>query len=114
MKYRLQKLSEYIRGWMNYYALSEYYRPIPELDEWIRRRVRMCFLKQWRKVKTRIRNLLKLGAPEKEAFIVGLSTKGPWNLARTYGSQAAMTKQWLAKMGLVSVKELWIAYHYPR
>ena len=74
----------------------------------------MCFLKQWRRARTRIRNLLKLGAPEKEAFIVGLSSKGPWNLARTFGSQAAMTNQWLAKMGLVSVKELWIAYHYPR
>ena len=43
-KLRLEKLSSYIRGWMNYYALSEYYRPLPELDEWIRRRVRMWYI----------------------------------------------------------------------
>lgn len=35
MEYRLGKLSEYLRGWMAYFALSEYYRPVPELDEWI-------------------------------------------------------------------------------
>jgi len=39
MPRRLEKLSIYVRGWMNYYALSEFYRPIPELDEWLRRRV---------------------------------------------------------------------------
>ena len=72
----------------------------------------MCFLKQWRRAKTRIRNLLKLGTPEREAFIVGLSSKGWWNLSRTFGSQAAMTKEWLAEQGLISVRQLWITYHY--
>jgi RNA-directed DNA polymerase len=42
MSYRLRKLAEYIRGWMDYYRLSAYYRPIPELDHWLRRRIRMC------------------------------------------------------------------------
>ena len=41
MEYRFFKLAEYVRGWMNYYGISEYYRPIPLLDEWLRRRVRM-------------------------------------------------------------------------
>jgi len=40
MEYRLMKLSDYLRGWMAYFALSEYYSPVSELDEWIRRRVR--------------------------------------------------------------------------
>lgn len=112
MKYRLYKMRIYVQGWMNYYGLSQYYRPIPLLDEWIRRRIRMCFLKQWRRAKTQIRNLLKLGAPEREAFIVGLSSKGWWNLSRTFGSQAAMTKEWLTEQGLISVRQLWITYHY--
>ena len=42
MEYRLFKLAEYLRGWMGYYGLSELYRPIPEIDHWLRRRVRMC------------------------------------------------------------------------
>ena len=35
MDHRLTKLAEYVRGWMGYYALSEYYRPIPDLDQWL-------------------------------------------------------------------------------
>jgi len=50
MEYRLQKLTEYVRGWMNYYGISEYYRPIPLIDEWLRRRIRMCYWKQWSKI----------------------------------------------------------------
>ena len=36
MAYRLKKLAEYVRGWMNYFGIAEYYRPIPELDHWLR------------------------------------------------------------------------------
>jgi len=113
MELRMHKLSSYIRGWMNYFALSEYYRPLPELDEWIRRRVRMCYMKRWRYCRTRIRNLVNLGAVKKEAIFVGISSKGPWKLARTYGTQSGLTNQYLKEQGLVSVKELWVAFHYP-
>jgi RNA-directed DNA polymerase len=113
METRIEKLSSYIRGWMNYYALSKYYSPIPELDEWIRRRVRMCCIKQWRYARTKIRNLLKLGAPRKWVFRVGLSSEGPWALARKYGTQMGLTNDWLKEQGLVSIKELWVSFHYP-
>ena len=43
MEYRYHKLAQYIRGWMGYYGISEYYRPIPGIDQWIRRRIRMCY-----------------------------------------------------------------------
>ena len=63
--YRYQQLRRYVSGWMNYFGLSEFYRPVPELDHWIRRRIRMCYLKQWRKPRTRIRNLIRLGVSTK-------------------------------------------------
>ena len=43
MQTRLAKLEDFLRVWMGYFWISEYYRPIPVLDPWIRRRVRMCF-----------------------------------------------------------------------
>jgi RNA-directed DNA polymerase len=113
MDYRLHKLAEYVRGWMNYYGISEYYRPIPEIDEWLRRRIRMCFWKQWRYVRTKVRNLLKLGTFKKEAILTALSRKGPWHSARTRATQAGMTNKWLAEQGLISVKEQWVKIHYP-
>jgi RNA-directed DNA polymerase len=114
MAYRIRKLNEYIRGWIQYFGLSEYYRPLPELDAWLRRRLRMCFWKQWRYVRTKVRELLKLGTAKKTAILTALSRKGPWHLSRTLATQTGMTNQWLAEsLGLVSIRALWIALHYP-
>ena len=108
MEYRFEKLAQYLQGWMNYYGISEYYRPITEIDHWLRRRVRMCYWKQWRRFKTRVRNLLKLGTHPGVAIPMCFSRKGPWKCARTLATQTGMTNQWLKDQGLLSVKELWV------
>ena len=113
MDYRMRKLAQYIRGWMNYFGISEYYRPIPELDHWLRRRVRMCYWKRWRRTRTKVRELLKLGTSLNAAISVGLSRKGYWRLSRTLATQSGMTNQWLKEQGLVSIKALWVNIHYP-
>jgi RNA-directed DNA polymerase len=113
MDHRFKKLAEYVRGWMNYFGISEYYRPLPEIDHWLRRRVRMCYWKQWRWCRTKIRNLLKLGTHPGVAIPMCLSRKGPWRCARTLATQTGMTNQWLKDQGLLSVKELWVKIHYP-
>lgn len=113
MEYRYRKLAEYIRGWMNYYGISEYYRPIPLIDEWLRRRIRMCYWKQWRYTRTKVRNLLKLGTSKRQAIMTALSRRGPWHLSRTMAAQSGMTNKWLAEQGLISVKEQWVKIHYP-
>jgi RNA-directed DNA polymerase len=113
MEYRLQKLSEYLRGWMAYFALSESYSPVPELDDWIRRRVRMCYWKQWRRCRKRVGELLKLGVSRLQAILTALSRKSYWHLSRTMATQWGMNNAWLKSQGLVSVRDLWIAFHYP-
>lgn len=114
MAYRIRKLNEYVRGWIQYFGLSQYYRPLPELDAWLRRRLRMCLWKQWRPVRTKVRELLKLGTATKTAILTALSRKGPWHLSRTLATQTGMTNQWLSEtLGLVSIRALWIALHYP-
>ena len=80
----------------------------------LRRRLRMCFWKQWRYVRTKVRELLKLGTAKKTAILTALSRKGPWHLSRTLATQTGMTTQWLTKtLGLVSIRAVWIALHYP-
>ncbi len=113
MSYRMEKLAQYLRGWMNYFGISEYYRPIPEVDHWLRRRLRMCYWKQWRYARTKVRELRKLGTFRYAAILVAISRKGPWHLARTLATQTGMTNQWLKDQGLLSVKELWVNIHYP-
>lgn len=113
MGYRTKKLREYIRGWMGYFGRSEYYRPIPALDEWLRRRMRMCYWKQWRKPRKRISQLIKLGANERLVIQTGLSRKGYWRLSRTLATNSGMTNRWLEEQGLASIREQWIRIHYP-
>ena len=84
MDYRLRKLAEYIRGWMGYFRITEYYRPIPQLDQWIRRRIRCCFIKQWRKPKTRYRNLIRSGVDHIKAALIATSSKGYYRLSKTW------------------------------
>lgn len=113
MTYRLHKLSTYIRGWMGYFGISEGYHDIPEIDGWIRRRVRQCYWKQWRWCRTKIRELRKLGTDLGTAIRAGMNRNGPWAMARRLAAHSGMTNQWLMDQGLVSVKELWVQRHYP-
>ena len=92
MEYRFTELAQYLRGWMNYFGISESYLPIPEIVQWLRRRVRMCYWKQWRYARTKVRELLKLGTYRKTAIFVAISRKGPWHLARTLATQTGMSK----------------------
>jgi RNA-directed DNA polymerase len=113
MKYRLFKLAQYVRGWMNYFGISEYYHDIPEIDSWIRRRVRLCYWKQWRRCRTKVRELVRLGVGIHTAIRAGLNRSGPWAMSRRLASSWGMTNQWLKDQGLISVKELWVNIHYP-
>ena len=85
---------------MGYFGISQYYRPIPELDEWLRRRVRMCYWKQWRWVRTKVRHLLALGTGKRAAILTATSSKSYWHLSRTLATQTGMTNDWLQGAGL--------------
>lgn len=111
MAYRLQMLTQYLRGWMNYYGISDYYRPIPGIDQWIRRRIRMGYWKQWRKARTKVRNLLALGTSRRQAVLTAISRKSYWHLSKTLATQTGMTNEWLANQGLISVRKLWLKAH---
>jgi RNA-directed DNA polymerase len=108
MEYRIARLNLYVRGWMNYFGISQLYGPMEWLDGWLRRRIRMCYWKQWRRPRTRISNLLKLGTSSRHAFSTGLSRKGYWRLSRTLATHTGMTNDWLAQQGLLPIRDLWM------
>ena len=66
----------------------------------MRRRVRQCYWKQWKRGPTRRRMLLRLGAPREEVHLASRSRKGCWRLSTNSLVQGALTNEW-------------IAYHYP-
>jgi len=104
---RLAELRRYLQGWAGYSALAAQLKLFDHFDQWIRRRLRMCFWKRWRLVRTRIRNLLALGVPRRQAIRHGKSRKGPWHLAKSIASGVGLTNTWLQAQGLLALKSLW-------
>ena len=88
-------------GW-GYFGLASQLKLFARLDGWIRRRIRCCYWKQWRRPKTRRRNLIQLGVPRRQAIRHARSRKGPWHMSKTIASGVGMTNQWLEQQGMLS------------
>ena len=112
MTTKIERLSQYVRGWMHYFGIGMLYQTALDLDQWIRRRIRMCFWKQWRRPRTKIQNLIKRGVSTELAISCGMSSKGYWRSAKTAGIQAALSNQWLKAQGLVALRDIWISLRY--
>ena len=78
---RKQKLKEYMRGWIGYFYLAEMKRLCQETDEWLRRRIRMCIWKAWKKPKTKVENLVRCGIAKWQAYQWGNTRKNYWHIA---------------------------------
>jgi len=76
-------------------------------DQWIRRRIRMCYWKRWRHARTRSRELIRLGVPRRQAIRHAKSRQGYWHMAKTIASGVGLTNQWLKEQGLIFLKPLW-------
>lgn len=103
MKERLEKLNAYLLGWSGYFGIAETKRVFQDLEEWIRRRLRMCLLKQWKRGKTKLRNLVKLGIPEDWGGCLAFSRKKYWRLANTPQINKALGLAYWREQGLVSL-----------
>jgi len=110
---RIIRLKRYVQGWMAHYGCGLKYNDAVELDGWIRRRLRMCYWKQWRRPRKRIRALIKLGVKVKEAINMGLSRKSYWRLSKTSAINSGLNNKHFDKIGLISVRTLWCKIHHP-
>jgi RNA-directed DNA polymerase len=106
--YRLARRARYIQGWMQYFGISDDYRPLPEVDHWRRRRIRMGSGKQWRRGRTNVRHLRALGTGKRPASLTALRAKGYWHRSKTLATQSGMTTAWLPRQGLISGRDLWL------
>lgn len=113
MQRRYGEIRTYLYGWMNYFGNAMKYNDAVECDHWLRRRIRMCWWKQWRRAKKRIGELIKLGAPKYHAILTGLSRKGYWHLSKTLSTNCGLGNEFLQRQGLTSIRTLWIGIHYP-
>ena len=109
--YRVMKLKQLIVGWINYFKISQMKEVCRELDEHIRFRLRMCIWKQWKKVKTKYKNLQKLGITKGKAWEWANTRKGYARVARSFILHRAITNERLKKFGLVSLLDQYQLVH---
>jgi group II intron reverse transcriptase/maturase len=99
---RILRLNLYLRGWMQYFSLSDTPYILKMLEGWIRRRLRMCLWKQWKKTRTKYRNLIKLGLPDWAALSLANARKAYWHIAGDSLNSALPNAYW-ANLGLMSL-----------
>jgi hypothetical protein len=105
MDERIQELNQYLGGWIGYFALAETPSTFQELDGWIRRRLRMCQWKQWKRVRTRVRELRALGLKELDVWEAAGSRKKYWRIAHSPPLHKAMGIAYWRGKGLMSLVE---------
>ena len=99
-EYRKQRLTWYIRGWLNYFKFAGLKSRIKEWDGWLRHRIRMCIWKSWKRVRTRYRNLKKLIPDCRKKY---------WRMASHPTVQAALSDERLLRAGYLTFK----MYYHP-
>lgn len=107
MSHRLEKLNRFIAGWCAYFGFADSFSVFEELDEWMRRRLRACYWKQWKRWNTRRRNLLALGMSERDAAFWALSSKGYWRIAGSFVLQRALPNSHWHDLGLQGFTDHW-------
>jgi RNA-directed DNA polymerase len=108
----IDELNLFVRGWLNYYKLSSTYSEVKDLAEWVRRRMRLYYWKQWKQPRTRRRNLLALGVNPKRVHMASRSRKGYWRMSQVEIVRFALNNRWLEEQGVPDMRTIWIVLHY--
>ena len=111
LEQRINRLNQVNIGWINYYEIAKCKGILEQLDKWIRQRLRMCIWKQWKKVKTRYKNLKKLGLNHYRAIKFANTRKGYWRVANSAILNTTLTNQFFNDLGLKSLTRQYIKIH---
>ena len=111
MDWRKEALNYLVTGWVNYFRIADMKTVAEELDQWIRRRIRMCYWKQWKKISTKHDELVKLGIDNQKAWEFANTRKSYWRTSVSYILSTSLTNQYLEEQGFLSLaKRLSLAY----
>ena len=107
----LKRLKRYTVGWLGYYSIADMESRIKSLNEGIRRRIRQIYWKQWKKIKTKHDNLVKLGIDNENAWKWANSRKAYWRIADSHILHRSLTNKYLASVGYDDILERYKVLH---
>ena len=108
LTYRIKKINEVLRGWINYYRKSSMKKRITSLGEWLRNAIRVIIWKQWKVPSKQIPSLVKLGIDEEEAKGLTFCRKGYQFIAHSCVVHRAISNSRLKKRGLLDPLEYYL------
>ena len=103
--YKIQKLNQLIRGWINYFKIGSMKTLCERLDSNIRYRLRMCIWKHWKTPQNKEKNLVKLGVPRWAAHKVANTGNRIAHMCHNGWIQKAISNKRLAEFGLISMSD---------
>ena len=107
MEVRYIKLKQVIVGWVNYFKIANMGKIVQKLDEWIRRRIRMCYWKQWKKIKTKHDNLTRLGIDNYKAWEYANTRKSYWRISNSPILAISLNNKTLERFGYTSLSSVY-------
>lgn len=102
-RYKVWRINEVIRGWINYFHIARIAFLCKELDRYIRYRLRIRIWMEWDNPKKRIKGLMKLGINRKSACTVAYTTENPEIICQKGIIKKAISKEWFTQFGLLSM-----------
>ena len=107
-EYRALKLTQFIRGWVNYFGMADMKSLLQSNDEWLRHRIRAIYWKQWKKVKTKFKELKKLGVDKEKAWICANMRNGNWYCSGYFVLQTAFNNKKPRELGYPTFTEFYL------
>ena len=104
---RKTALRNYLQGWAEYFDYADMGSKVAAIDQWLRRRLRMCIWKSWKKPRTRVKNLILCGIERRQAYQWGYTSKGYWRIADSWILARAIGDESLRRAGYS-----WIGCYY--
>ena len=98
-------LRQFITGWVQYFKLADMKDLLVKADEWYRRRLRMVIWKQWKRIKTRIANLVKSGVTKAKAYEWANTRKSYWHTANSHILHTTITSDRLRLAGFLFLSD---------
>ena len=103
----MAEITQYMKGWLGYYYIADMRRILQRWNEWLRRRLRMYIWKQWKKPKTRVKNLRILGISQDQAYQWGNTRLGYWRIAGSPVLKCSTTNEKLVHAGYRNILEMY-------
>ena len=111
MEARIKSLNQAVHGWVGYFWIADMRRHCEALDKWIRRRLRMCYWKQWKKIRTRRENLVRLGLCDRQAWQFANTRKGYWRTSNSPLLSTTLTNSYFRRAGLIGLLDVYRSFN---